>query len=373
MKLNRKILTISVFAAFIFLQNTSAHAAVDPEVDPVENTEQLCSDGIDNDGNTLIDLSDPECAPFVVLTEDTEQLCTDGMDNDGNTLIDLSDPGCAAFIILTEDTEQLCSDGIDNDGNTMVDFSDPGCAPFVIATEDTEELCTDGIDNDGNTLVDFSDPGCAPFVIATEDTEELCTDGIDNDGNTMVDLSDPGCAPFVELVENTAELCSDGIDNDGNTMIDLSDPGCAAFVDDGGNGDSGTSSGGSSRRTRTVPTGNLSSGQVLGTDAEFGSCKVFTTFMKFGANNDVEEVKMLQTFLNSKMNAGLPVTGYFGPLTLQAVKNFQAKYADQILQPWVDAGLMASPTPTGHVYKTTQYVINTMLCDEAKITYPVLN
>jgi hypothetical protein len=128
---------------------------------------------------------------------------------------------------------------------------------------------------------------------------------------------------------------------------------------------------GSRRSTATAPTGNLSSGEVLGASTD--SCAMLTTFMKIGTSNNVEEVKMLQTFLNSKINASLPVTGFFGPLTFQAIKDFQAQYAEDILKPWVEAGLMEDEIPTGYVYKTTQHAINKMLCPEAEIAYPVLN
>lgn len=131
----------------------------------------------------------------------------------------------------------------------------------------------------------------------------------------------------------------------------------------------------SSGGSRKVPVANLSStGEVLGASTEAGSCKVLTTFMRRGVVNNVEEVKMLQTFLNTNMNAGLPVTGFFGPLTEQAVKNFQLKYKTEILKPWVDLGLMTSQDiATGYVYKTTLFVINKMLCASAPQTLPVLN
>ena len=226
-------------------------------------------------------------------------------------------------------------------------------------------------------------------VLETENSFVLCHDGIDNDDNGTTDLGDRNCANFLEVdsdpeviegAENSFTLCHDGIDNDEDGTIDMGDRDCAAFSEEVATTTpettSNTTSGGGrsgSRRTTTVPAGNLAGGEVLGASTDAGSCKVLTTFMKFGSNNNVEEVKMLQSFLNSKMNAGLPVTGYFGPLTLQAVKNFQAQYANEILKPWVDAGLMTSATPTGYVYKTTQYAINKMLCPEAQLVSPVLN
>ncbi len=68
------------------------------------------------------------------------------------------------------------------------------------------------------------------------------------------------------------------------------------------------------------------------------------------------EVKTLQTFLNTTQGETLPLTGYFGSMTREAVKRFQKKYAAQILTP---IGLSA---PTGIVGNATRTVINSLAC-----------
>ena len=59
--------------------------------------------------------------------------CSDGVDNDGDGLIDLADPGCTD----ANDNDETggppppttqCSDGVDNDGDGLIDLADPGCA-----------------------------------------------------------------------------------------------------------------------------------------------------------------------------------------------------------------------------------------------------
>jgi hypothetical protein len=140
---------------------------------------------------------------------------------------------------------------------------------------------------------------------------------------------------------------------------------------------SSRSSGGSvlNRTQVNTQTNELASsqGEVLGADTENDSCVILTTYMKEGLDNNLDEVKLLQTFLNVTIGANLPVTGFFGSLTKEAVNKFQLQYSDQILKPWVDLGLHSSiSTPTGHVYKTTQYTINKMLCPEVEITAPIL-
>ncbi len=57
--------------------------------------------------------------------------CTDGIDNDGDLLIDYgSDPGCESFgdDDETDTTPVQCVDGVDNDGDSLIDYpADPGC------------------------------------------------------------------------------------------------------------------------------------------------------------------------------------------------------------------------------------------------------
>ena len=54
-----------------------------------------CNDGIDNDGDGLIDCNDPDCQfpPAIELGCN----CADGVDNDGDGKIDSLDPKCASF------------------------------------------------------------------------------------------------------------------------------------------------------------------------------------------------------------------------------------------------------------------------------------
>jgi hypothetical protein len=113
-----------------------------------------------------------------------------------------------------------------------------------------------------------------------------------------------------------------------------------------------------------------STGSVLGASTDTGTSTVnnqactilLTKFMRRGQRNDTEEVKKLQTFLNSQnLGITIPVTGFFGAQTENAVKLFQTKYAADVLTPW---GLTA---PTGYVYKTTLRWINHLACPSAPL------
>jgi hypothetical protein len=105
----------------------------------------------------------------------TSEICNDGTDNDGDSLIDLADPDCL---------ETNCVDGIDNNFDGLTDCDDANCQKiwpdcFLVA-----EICDDGIDNDGDGLTDLDDPDCL---------ETNCIDGIDNNEDGLIDCDDANC------------------------------------------------------------------------------------------------------------------------------------------------------------------------------------
>jgi hypothetical protein len=60
--------------------------------------------------------------------------CNNGVDDDGDTLIDLSDPGCGNVDQTTE--SPACNDGIDNDGDGAIDLLDVHCHDASEVAED---------------------------------------------------------------------------------------------------------------------------------------------------------------------------------------------------------------------------------------------
>ena len=195
-----------------------------------------CNDGLDNDGDGLVDLADPGCLNAADTSElNASVACDDGLDNDADSLIDLADPGCVNAADPSEQNATVaCDDGLDNDGDALVDLSDPGCANAADASEQNAALaCDDGLDNDGDALVDLADPGCANAADTSEqNATSACDDGLDNDGDALIDLADPGCANVTDPSEQNATLaCDDGLDNDGDALVDLADPGCANSAD----------------------------------------------------------------------------------------------------------------------------------------------
>jgi hypothetical protein len=71
-----------------------------------------CTGGVCVNGNS-------HCEPPV-------EICDDRIDNDGDGLVDCSDPDCATFPAC-EPPHEICGNCIDDDGNGLTDFEDPAC------------------------------------------------------------------------------------------------------------------------------------------------------------------------------------------------------------------------------------------------------
>lgn len=135
--------------------------------------------------------------------------CNDGLDNDGDGLIDDVDPACAA----SDPRVRRSAGGVQRQHRQrrrrLTDFPDD---PGRTAATDTDEFnermpeCMDELDNDGDGKIDHpNDPGC---FVANQDSElDDCPDG-------------PGCPE-----------CGDGDDNDADGQIDYpADTACAAAL-----------------------------------------------------------------------------------------------------------------------------------------------
>lgn len=253
----RKTIAQCVAFSVIFSVCALGGCSLDPEVSKLkeaanvteENTIILCTDGLDNDGDTLVDCDDPGCqakgsgdvklpgdtvCPGVVTngvwkaSENTIYTCNDGIDNDGNGYADCQDNSCKTLSVCcvktgSENTEEACSDGIDNDCNGYTDCADNNCKKLsvcCVATgdENTVETCDDGIDNDCDGYTDCADYSCkggsSKDSQATEEAIAFCAAG-----GTVGE----------EQPENTESACSDGVDNNLNGLIDCADPDCASF------------------------------------------------------------------------------------------------------------------------------------------------
>lgn len=198
--------------------------------------EVCCTDGIDNDGDCLIDCADANCigglgcrdweGAYLPINETGS--CADGIDNDFDRVIDCPDTECWDDPACEGDTLVECTDGVDNDGDALVDWEEGLCK--VSCLDQRWEICPygedceNGRDDDGDDLVDCDDPECrCTKACPGPETETDCGDGRDNDCDYWKDCEDSDCWGKAGCqVEN----CYDTFDNDDNGLAGTLDPEC---------------------------------------------------------------------------------------------------------------------------------------------------
>jgi hypothetical protein len=204
---------------------------------PLDTSEiEACSDGVDNDRDGRIDMADAGCADPRDNDEYALAACNDHADNDRDGTVDAADPGCEYPNDDDERGTAVCDDGVDQDGDAVADLSDdPGCTDLADTSEQRPSLaCDDGDDEDGDGRVDAADPGCIGSLDPDErDSVTACDDGIDQDGDQLVDFpADPDCAAADDGVEGPdVAACENGLDDDGDGLSDGADPACAGSGD----------------------------------------------------------------------------------------------------------------------------------------------
>ncbi len=235
-------------------------------------TRHHCLDGIDNDGDGVLDLDEEECrfqsatdewgiGLLAALQPGDLGPCLDGVDNEDDGKIDQEDRQCEYTLRGNEQSSALgqvtdlgdCTNGLDDDGDGLTDDLDPGCQvalrtprqgalnlPRVrffngrwngyedaLVRFEGAPPCVDGLDNDGDGLIDFEDTGCRFSLDWSEGTS--CTDGLDNNGDGLIDADDPSC--LSEASDELQTACANGIDDDGDGLIDGEDGGCRDGLD----------------------------------------------------------------------------------------------------------------------------------------------
>lgn len=144
-------------------------------------------------------------------------VCSDGIDNDGDGLIDTADVGCSdsdndlvpddVEALLGSDPHDASSFPEDSRLDTIVQFYG---FPF--------SFCGDLVDNDGDGLVDGNDPGCAPIRSDSDDFDDATEKQFGSDP------TNPNSVPEHELVNPGS--CTDGRDNDLDGATDGADTAC---------------------------------------------------------------------------------------------------------------------------------------------------
>ena len=133
-------------------------------------------------------IDDP--SPPAVPPPDPIVACNDGIDNDGDGHIDLTDPGCFGPL----DTSEL-----------PVDEPPPPATPIPAPTATATLPPTPSASPPSATPTPTPVPATptpspqpteAPIPTPSPTMSVDCSDGVDNDGDLFVDLLDPGCLLF---------------------------------------------------------------------------------------------------------------------------------------------------------------------------------
>jgi hypothetical protein len=100
------------------------------------------------------------------LGDITVEICDDGIDNDGDALIDTADPDCTGPAPPRDTDSDGVRDSIDNCDNVpnpgQEDADSDGIGDVCDETPNPPEICQNDIDDDNDGLTDIDDPDCRP-------------------------------------------------------------------------------------------------------------------------------------------------------------------------------------------------------------------
>lgn len=167
--------------------------------------------------------------------------CSDGIDNDGNGLIDYPNDALACESAADDDESYAyqCKDGVDNDGDGTCDFNgcngmpkDPSCTSDVDNDETYPAQCNDGVDNDNDDKIDFCkddgsnagncDSSCLSIYDDHEAKNVLFTFFVDTSGSMNFAGHDPEMVhrDLIKSIINGIDVPGDHIDGVYDVMGD---------------------------------------------------------------------------------------------------------------------------------------------------------
>ncbi len=312
-----------------------------------QEDQQGCFADLNSDGN--VDNADVDIVTNSWTSTSTSSSPVADLNSDG--IVDGADLGLVLGNWGDCEESQTCFADLNLDG--VVDNKDVGIVTGSWTSTSTSSSPVADLNSDG--IVDGADLGlvlgnwgdCGDSGASFMQSSNNSDNSPINSGASNVDSSDIGNTTDDKHAKSEEDSITSGGSNSDSSDIGNS-------IDKDEEITNPTTSVGGRGRSRAK------AGEVLG--ASTCSEVYLNDYIKYGANNNPDEVKKLQTFLNGR-GAGVPVNGFYGAETLQAVKDFQLHFNKLILKPWFDAGLMSTDTePTGYVYKTTRFWINLMQC-----------
>lgn len=213
--------------------------------------EYNCTNGLDDDGDGLVDCEENTAGTGECATECNESgsQCSNGQDDDSDSFIDCEDSECFEFCAQGSVREDCAQPG-DEDENGLHDCADPVCCGVALCQQThfcKIELCGNGQDDDGDGAKDCDDTECCDmpaceYAVACR-VETMCDSNIiDGDGDGLVGCDDPDCCtrnsrcmtgnPATQgpIQVCVSEDCTGGNDTNLNGLTGCNDPACAGHA-----------------------------------------------------------------------------------------------------------------------------------------------
>jgi hypothetical protein len=126
----------------------------------------------------------------------TPEICDNGIDDDGDKLVDCADPYCVGNTACPE----ICDNGVDDDGDKLVDCADPSCDGNVACPKSGFRRG----DADGSGKLDLTDAIATLQFLYMGYTAPECKDAADTDDSGVLDLTDAIASLQFQFMGGTA-------------------------------------------------------------------------------------------------------------------------------------------------------------------------
>jgi hypothetical protein len=118
------------------------------------------------------------CHDTVPVTFESQEQCSDTIDNDGDGFTDHpDDPGCTDPSDTSEQPNPQCSDGVDNDGDGNIDANDAGCSDggtYDKADDDESSEVKPPKRVDSDITAGHNNSGNSPFFGTVDSSKRKC-------------------------------------------------------------------------------------------------------------------------------------------------------------------------------------------------------
>lgn len=119
-------------------------------------------------------------------------------------------------------------------------------------------------------------------------------------------------------------------------------------------------SGGGGTTFRRSGGSSSAGGQVAGATTDL--CPFLRDYQHISFQNDTYEVNKAKAFFNAYMGKNLALDGIFDQAMFNAVVEFQTMFTQDVLQTWSQKFAFLDDQPTGYLYQTTRWKINSIMC-----------